>query len=681
MSAQPAPQPVRVLFFYTVLAGAVAVLIARLLLLQVVETETYVAEAFENRITRLNDPAPRGIIYDRRGVPLVRNVPSFTVTFTPAYLPENPAELDAIFMRLSQRLDVPLTVPGSTPQRPCTPGRGIRDLWQEFRDFTPFNPVKVKCDIPKDVALVIREEFADRPGVEVIVEPLRDYPTGALTAHLIGYMAPIPDPGESDYFQRLYEYYVGRGLLPDRDRIGVTGIEAGMQDELAGQNGSRLVERDVGGQILRTLEVETPTVAGLNVQLTIDVRLQAAAEAALTSRINFINRYFDETRTTSGVVIAMNPQNGEILAMVSWPTYDNNRFARGIEFEYYDQLSQDPLKPLINHAVGGLYPPGSVFKIVTATGALEEGVIDPRKELDDPGKITIRNKYFPSDPGKAQEFVCWLETGHGKVDFVRGIAESCDVYFYKIGGGWEEEGVEGLGIDRLATWMELFGFGQFTGVELPGEARGLIPTSTWKRRNYGENWATGDTYNAAFGQGYVLSTPLQMLNAVNAVINGGYLYQPTLIHKILDGEGNVVADPEPTLLRPRLPISDETLRLVGEGMREAVLSGTLEGNIGIFAGEVNTPIVNVPGVNVAGKTGTAEYCDEIAYPKGLCVPGQWPTHAWNMLYAPYENPEIAVIAFVYNGGEGSKIAGPITNHVLRAYFHLKDADAATAPQP
>jgi penicillin-binding protein 2 len=686
MSRYTTASPLRTLVFYAVL-GLVAVgLIARLFQLQILQGETYVEQAFENRVTRVSDPAPRGVIYDRRGVQLVRNVPSFTVVIIPALLPDDPdpfddidpAETQALYRRLAELLDMPVTVPGSKPQLACLPGRGIKDLVDEGAGLSPYAPVKIKCDIDKETAFIIREEQADLPGVQVLVEPLRDYPTGSLTAHLIGYMAPIPDPNE---FPLTYAYYTGLGLIAGRDRIGVAGVEASLQDVLAGQNGSRLVEEDVAGKELRTLSVETETRPGLNVQLTIDARLQQAAESALTGRINFINQYFNQIRSSGGVVIAMNPMNGEILAMVSWPTFDNNRFARRIEYEtYYKPLSLDPFKPLINHAVSGLYPPGSVFKIVTATGVMEEKVIDPNTELTDPGKITIRNKYFPADPGKAKDFVCWLRTGHGKVNFLRGIAESCDVYFYKVGGGWPDEHVAGLGIDRLSHWMELFGFGEYTGVELPAEARGLIPSSKWKRINYGENWATGDTYNAAIGQGYVIATPLQMMNAINANVNGGTLYQPSLIDKILDGEGNVVTDTQPVVIR-QLPISANTLNLIHTGMRQAVTTGTLHGPIGVFAGEEHTPIVDVPGINVAGKTGTAEYCDEIAYPKGLCNPGQWPTHAWTYLYAPYENPEIAVIVFVYNGGEGSKVAAPIADQVLNAYFRLKAADAAqnTAP--
>jgi penicillin-binding protein 2 len=225
--------------------------------------------------------------------------------------------------------------------------------------------------------------------------------------------------------------------------------------------------------------------------------------------------------------------------------------------------------------------------------------------------------------------------------------------------------------------MDLFGFGQFSGVELPAEAKGVIPTSKWKRINYGENWATGDTYNAVIGQGYVLVTPLQMLNAYNAVINGGTLYRPQIVDKILGGEGEVLQDIQPEVIR-QLPVSPENILLVQTGLRRTVVSGTLSGDIGIL-GEADIPIVDVPDVNVAGKTGTAEYCDAIAWDKGLCIPGQWPQHAWTMMFAPYEKPEVSVIVFVYNGGEGSKTAAPIASAILRAYFMLKAADAGAPP--
>ena len=682
MSRSNSASSLRVLLFYAALVAAVVVLLAQLLNLQFLQHGTFAEQAFENRITRISDPAPRGVIYDRRGVLLARNVPAFTVTITPAFLPDNEAQVEDVYHQLAKLLNMPLTVPGSTPKAPCAPGRGIRDLVDEGAGFAPYKPVKIKCDIEKDTALIIREQFADMPGVKVIVEPLRDYPTGIMTADIVGYMAPIPDPKDAPL---TYAYYTARGFIAGRDRIGVAGIEASMQDILAGQNGSQLVEKDVAGEILRTIGVETETVAGLNMQLTIDVRLQAAAEAALRARMKLYNDYSGEIRTTSGVAIVMNPNTGAILAMVSWPTYDNNRFARNIDYDYYTQLAGDPTRnippdpqyPLLNHAVNILYPPGSVFKIVTATGVLEEGVIDPDRELNDPGKITIRNAYFPTDPGRAKDFVCWNRQGHGKVNFIRGIAESCNVYFYKIGGGYEPDGVKGLGIDSLINWMQLFGFGQPTGVELPGELSGFLPTQAWKRQTWGENWATGDTYNAVIGQGYVHVTPLQMLNAYNVIINGGRLLKPTLVDKILDGEGNVVTDTQPVISNT-LPISQETLRLIRAGLRRAVTEGTLQGDINIF-GEVGVPIVDVPGVNVAGKTGTAEYCDQLAWEKNLCIYGAWPGHAWTMLYAPYENPEVSVIVFIYNGREGSRLAAPVANAILRAYFSLKESGTGNVP--
>ncbi len=688
MTTRAAPAPLRMVLFYVALAAASLVLIVRLFTLQVLEENVYAEQALENRVSRVSDPAPRGIIYDRRGVPLVQNVPAFNVVVTPADLPENPARVEQIYARLAELLDVPVTVPGSTPMAPCAPGRGVRDLVEEAAGFRPYEPVRIKCDVDKEVALELREELAQLPGVGVQVEPLRYYPTGEVTAAIVGYMAPIPSPDDAPL---TYEYYTNRGFLPGRDRYGVAGIEASMQDVLGGQNGSRLVEKDVAGLTLRVLDVSTATVPGSNVQLTIDVRLQQAAQAALAGRLAYVNNYWDNSavadqrnRPFSGVAIVMNPNTGEILAMVSYPSYDNNRFARNIDYDYYVQLAGDPARnipadpmyPLLNHAVNILYPPGSVFKVVTAAAVLQEGVIDPERKIDDPGMITVRDAYYPDDYSRTKNFVCWKRDGHGLVDFVTGIAQSCNVYFYKIGGGWEPDHLAGLGIENLGKWMREFGFGQATGVELPGELAGFIPSRDWKRITWGESWSTGDTYNAVIGQGYVHVTPLQMLNAYNAVINGGWLYKPTLVDKTLDGEGNVISDTQPTLLRPdRIPLSDTTLDYVRRGMRMAVTEGTLEGDLNVY-GQVGVPVINVPSdVHVAGKTGTAEYCDEFVWPKKWCIPQAFPTHAWTTLYAPYEDPEVSVIVFVYNGGEGSRMAAPIAGEILRAYFDLKKLDA------
>jgi penicillin-binding protein 2 len=696
-------QPSRIWLFYLMLAAALIWVIVRLYDLTITQNPQRLAEAVENRVTRVSIPAPRGVVYDRNSVLLAQNLPSFVVTITPAFLPDDPDPTDdeyppqtqAIFRRLSELLDMPLTVPGSTPRPLCSPPdeRGIRDLVDEFRDFTPYSQVKIRCDVDQETAFIIRQEIASMPmpGVNVVVEPVRDYPTGPLTSTLIGYMARIPSPQDAPF---TYAAALARGLLPDRDRIGVAGIEASLDELLAGQNGSELHEEDAAGRFIRVTGVETETVPGRNVQLTIDVRLQAAVEAALLNRLNYIRDWTNGNQTfTSGTVIVMNPNTGEILAMVSWPTYDNNRFARNIDYDYYKLFAGDPDAqppippnpdyPLLNHAVSILYPPGSVFKVVTASGAMEDDVIDPDTELEDPGKITVKNTYISAeaaDPRATRDFVCWIyrttNGGHGEVNFTRGIAESCNVYFYKIGGGYEPEKVTGLGIGRLdrlesgggglVKWMQLFGFGAETGIELPAEQAGFIPDPNYKRINYGESWTLGDTYNAVIGQGFVQVTPLQMLNAYNVIVNGGQLVQPRIVSKVLDGEGNVLETRQPVVIR-QLPLAPETVQLVREGLRQVVTDGTLAGprRYGIL-----DPIVNLPGINAAGKTGTAEYCDRQAWLKNLCIPGRWPAHAWTFMYAPYENPEVSVIAFVYNGTEGSIVAGPIANDALRAYFQI-----------
>lgn len=706
-------RPLRIGIFYTLLLIATLWVSWRLFELQVLQYEQYVGEAEENIRTNVNIPAPRGVIYDRSGVILAQNLPSYNVAITPASLPDDadpfddvdPAQTQAIYRRLAELLDMPILIPGSTPRQACVEGRGIKDWVDEGRSIAPFTPVKVKCDIPEQTAFLIRQEIATMPmpGVSVIVEPVRNYPTGSLAANLVGYMARIPSITDAPL---TYDYYVNvRNLRPERDRIGVSGIEASLQDTLAGQNGLEVHEEDVGGRFLRVAEVISETTPGLNVQLTIDVRLQAAVEAAFNRRLNYLREYTRGGRDlnfTSGVVIVMKPNTGEVLAMVTWPTYDNNRFARNIDYDYYVTLAGDPEQgiepnpdyPLLNHAVSILYPPGSVFKVVTAVGALEEGVIDPDRELEDPGQIEIRNAYFPADPGKAKEFICWIsrtsQKKHGFVDYTRGIAESCNVYFYKIGGGYEPDRLRGLGIGKpgrvddtgsgLGKWMWLFGFGQRTGIELPAEQAGFIPSPDWKRINQGESWSTGDTYNAVIGQGFVQVTPLQMLNAYNAVVNGGLLLQPQIVDKILDGEGNVITDTVPVPLR-RLPISERTLELTRQGLRRTVVSGTLSG--ARLYGE-STPIADLElaGIQTGGKTGTAEYCDRQAWLKDLCIPGRWPAHAWTFMYAPYDNPEVSVIAFVYNGTEGSLIAGPIANDALRAYYQvIKGVDLEDVTPP
>lgn len=736
----------RVLVVYLVIIGVVAVLSYRLLSLQVFERQTWADQAVDNYQTEISDPAARGIIYDRNGYILARNVASYNVVITPASLPDDPADIQNIYRELSEIIDVPVNegdVEYAKLFTACIPGPGIAQMVELGDSLAPYTPVRIKCNIGEELARVIREKAVDWPGVDMEIEPIREYPTGSLTANLVGFLGPI--------YETVADNYEARGFVTNRDKIGYAGIETSMDDILLGKNGLRVVQVDVAGQVLRNLEAPIPSEAGNNVVLTIDTRLQKAAEASLVEEINYWNNYLNTTQISSGVVIAMNPKTGEILAMVSYPSYENNRMARFIPGYYYDQLSEDPRRPLVNNAISAEFPPGSVFKLSTATGAYNEGVVGPDDIISTPGKLTLCEKFSPNDPctGLNQRpFVDWIyerngvinEEGFGALDFFHCIAYSSNVCFYKLGGGYENE-IEGggLGIFRLGEYARALGYGEQSGIQLPGEENGLIPTPQWKRINQGENWSTGDTYIASVGQGLVLGTPLQVLMSGATVANRGKLMQPTVIREVQDGEGRVisvwfdpvnfnsyvlrdeedelgnivpmyvnVSNPEEKFKQPPAgsyqispfnpnmkwditatpkiqiyncdvgycdptgqykTVSPATVEAVRTGTRLAVTDsrGTLNK---IF--NIDYPFT----IAVAGKTGTAEYCDDVAREASRCTFGAWPRHAWTLAYAPYDDPEIIVVAFAYNGGEGGTVAAPIVARVLQAYFELKSIDIA-----
>ncbi|MDK1044242.1 MAG: penicillin-binding protein 2 [Anaerolineales bacterium] len=671
-----------------------AIFIGRLFSLQILQGELYLSLADDNRFDRVSIAAPRGVIYDSNGSLLVRNLPAFNVYVTPALLPDSEAEIEAIFVKLAELTGVPLDQPGP-PAAACVAGRGIRQLVEEGETNRPFDAWPVACDIDETTARILRQQQIDLPGISVEAVPVREYPTGYLTSAVIGYLGPIP-AAQVDFWESL-------GFVADRDKVGYGGVELNYQDILAGQNGLKLVEKDVAGSLLAEVGPGNPAVPGNNLKLTIDTRLQAIATSALENRMEFINRVAGDVRTTIGAVIAMDPQTGEILAMVSIPTYENNRLSRFIPEYYFRQLFEDASKPLVNHAISSVFPPGSSYKMVTAVGALNEGVIDANRTLFDAGQITIQNQYFPNDPGKAKEFVCWKEDGHGNVDFLRGIAWSCNVYFYKIGGGFEDEVPgDGLGIQLLGVYARALGYGSRLGIDLPGEEDGLIPNPDWKRLNLGESWSTGDTYNSVVGQGFVGATPLQVLTSISTIANGGRVMWPHVVQEVLDGEGNIQHRYEPCVLwdiadgvliedtsqiasgcdsmdpelrenliagysvSPDITVAPSVLDLAREGMRLVVEDEEGTAN----------PYAVLDGISSGGKTGTGEFCDETAFKRNLCEPGNWPSHSWYTGFAPYENPEIVVIAFVYNGSEGAITSGPIVKQVLEAYFELKAIDAA-----
>lgn len=659
--------------------------VIRLFSLQIINGAEYSAYAEENRVKEISTQTQRGNIYDRNGIVLAKNTAAYNVVITPAYLPVDTGTTEEIYRELSTLIGIPVTNGQLTDESAksfteCQTDFGIKEIVTIGDTNAPYQAIKIKCNVTKEIAMEVSERSSSWPGVSIDEQPVRQYPTGYLTAEVIGFLGPITAENE--------EYYTNLGFVPGRDKVGFGGVEYSMDDTLLGKNGTRVVEVDNAGKEVRDIETPVDPVPGNSITLTIDTRLQQAAKTILKDELNFWNTWLNRIQSQNGVVIAMNPKTGEILAMVSEPTYDNNRFERLIPAYYYNQLSNDPLKPLLNHAISAQHPPGSVYKMVTAIGVLNEGVIAPEKEIPCPGTISIVQKYSENDPGIPREYVSYDRNGHGMCNFIKGVALSDDVYFYKIGGGYEPDVMNGgLGVWRQEEYSKALGYGRATGIELPGEVEGLIPDPTWKRIYRAENWSTGDTYITTIGQGYVLATPLQVLQSFAILANDGKYMQPTLIEDILDSEGNVVKPFEPKLVwditkDPLINILDENNKPTGEkkvvepwvieeaqnGMREVVTNGTATK---IMAG------LEIPS---AGKTGTAEYCDNVAQAKNLCQPEAWPAHAWYVGYAPYDDPEIVVIAFVYNGNEGATVAAPIVKRVLEAYFNFKAIDEAAGKQ-
>lgn len=746
MSAGSESRPVkfeawRLRLLYIIIFFVFVGFVIRLFNLQILDGDLYRTRAVDNYTNEVSVPAPRGIIYDRNGYILARNLAAYNIVVTPANLPEDDSDIQRIYRELSELLGIAagnfvsadtetdgliLEVPGGLMMEEvleeaklfaaCVDGPSIAQMVALQDTLAPYSPVKVRCNVSEEIARVVEEKKMDWPGVSVEIEPIRDYPTGSLTAHLIGFLGPIPATQE--------EELRAKGFVPNRDKIGYAGVETSMQDILAGRNGLKVVQIDVAGQEIRNLEPPIAPVPGHNVYLTIDTRLQAAAEATMMEEVRFWNTYFGQVRISSGVIIAMNPKTGEILAMVSYPGYENNRLSRFIPAYYYEQLSQDPRRPLLNNAISAEYPPGSTFKLSTATGAFNEGVVDLNTVVLTPGQLLLCERFNPNDPCtdfNTRPFVDYIfeqrPEGFGSLSFLQCIAYSSNVCFYKLGGGFEDEIPQGLGIERLQQYARALGYDNTSGIELPGEQDGLIPDPQWKRINTGENWSTGDTYIASVGQGYVLATPLQVLMSGSTIANSGKLMQPTVIRQVTDGDGNVVEmwfnpqdftvtefptqgsyqispftpnmkwditvtpliqgyscdGPYCTLTDDLKIVEPETIAAVRAGTRRTVTDnsfGTLSRLFGDF------PIA------VAGKTGTAEYCDDVARAADRCNFGAWPTHSWTIAYAPFDDPEIAVVAFAYNGGEGASVAGPMVERVIRAYFEIKAADIAQgAPSP
>lgn len=565
----------------------IAVLIGRAAYLQIYQGEYYAGLADGNRIRIVPSMAPRGTFYDRNGELLVTNRPGFSVSLLPLTAPIS----DDVIDRLSDLLKVPTD-----------------EIKTKIAGHSGFNPIRIKTDVTPDIVSIIEEQKSQYPGVVIEVTPIRDYILKQEGAHTFGYVSEINDTELEKMKDEGYK---------SGDIIGKFGLEKVYDKELRGENGGQQVEVDVSGKPVQILGRKEP-VPGDDLELTIDINLQQAAEKAVDEQLTQIGAH-------AAAAVVMNPQTGEILAMVSRPAFDPNLFAHGISSKDWNQLNNNPYHPMDNKTITGEYPPGSAFKIVTGTAALTEGVVTPDEQIFDSGHHWIIPK------GNADgEALGWL-------NFRTALAHSDNVYFYEMGNR--------LGIDRLEKYARMFGLGAKTGIDLPYEATGLVANRRYKEKNFDDGeWYLSETFDAAIGQGFNLVTPLQAAMVMGEIAADGKRYKPHVVNRIIAPDGSVVKDFQPELLS-QLDVPEEDIKLVQDGLHDVTKYGTAASSFRGFT------------VDIAGKTGTAEN-------------SQGRDHGWFVAYGPFDNPNIVVAVIVENGGYGSQSAVPIGRKILEAAFGL-----------
>ena len=598
----------RVTAFTVMILAVLTVAAARLYYLQVIKHQEMAELADRNRIRLERQPAMRGLVYDQRHRALVDTRPSFDAVV----VPEDAPDLSATTARLEKLLG--------------EDGIGKKLDDAEDHGRPEFDPVIVEERLQWPQVVALETHQLDLPGVSLQVSPQRHYLYGPLAAHLLGYVGEVTVRD----LNRLPDYRMG-------DEIGKFGLERTWEPVLRGASGGQEIEVDSVGRRLQTLR-EIPEKPGNSVIMTIDLDLQRTAEEALGDR--------------AGAIVALDPNSGYVLAMASHPAFDPNQFTGGIRPLAWRALTTDPEHPLSDRVIQGVYPPGSTFKIVDALAGLEDHTLTPKTVYDCAGGI-----YFGG-----REYRCWRKRGHGPISLHRAIVESCDVFFYNVG--------EHLGIDRLAAWAHALGLGRKTGISLDNERSGVVPSTQWKERRFGERWYPAETLSAAIGQGYVAVTPLQLANMAATVANGGTLYQPQFVKEIDDLDGTPVKT-FPPVIESELRIDPEALDFVREGM----------------AGVVNQPDGTAHGakmdeVIVAGKTGTAQVIKEAQGQriKENALPERYRDHAWFIAFAPLDHPRIAVACIVEHAGHGGSAAAPAVKMLLQKYFELNPPQGTPPPK-
>ncbi|HVP78865.1 MAG TPA: penicillin-binding protein 2 [Thermodesulfobacteriota bacterium] len=558
-----------------------------------------------NRIRLLENSADRGMLLDRKGHVLAHNRPSFEVYLVPEDVRANPG----VLIKIAELLNMPQDE--------------IEEKIRAQRRGAPFRPVKIKSDINWNELAVLESNRVHLPGLLVDVRPRRAYDYGDLASHLIGYLGEV-DENELKQSKDL-PYRMG-------SLIGKYGVENRWENDLRGADGGRQIEVDALGREVRPLGVVEP-FPGNNLFLTIDLDLQKTAEEA----------YKDK----NGALIAMDPKTGHILAMVSKPSFEP--FARNVSPDEWKALVENPYHPLTNKGIQGQYPAGSVFKIITAIAGLESGIITPNTQFRCTGAFPFGNR----------DFRCWKQGGHGSLSLHRAIVESCDIYFYQAGLK--------VGVDLIAHYAEAFGLGKLTGISLPHEKAGTVPSSSWKKKRFGVPWYSGETLSFSVGQGYLLTTPLQLLLLISGVANGGKLPLPQVVEKVEDVYGNTLKEYPPVELG-RANVSQKTLEIIQEALKGAINEPHGTGSACLLK-----------EVKVAGKTGTAQV---VAMPEDFKrgemnrIPLKFRDHAWFVAYAPVEDPKISVVVLVEHGGFGASAAAPIAKKVIEQYLNLNPS----APQ-
>jgi len=555
-------------------------LVLRLWQLQLLQGHEYRKLSEANRLRIVNIPAPRGIIFDRNGIPLVKNSPYYFASVIPDEFDKTKIHL------LSKVLNIPEEEIIGKLNKP---------------DLSPFIPVQLKQGLSFNDIAYIEARRSDLPGLIIETEITREYIYGDIGSHLIGYLgklslAQAEDPAFKD-------------VSPDTF-IGQWGIEKLFDHSLRGTPGKRIIEVNALGRELRLLQ-ENPPIKGQDIILSMDINLQKESEKAFGEQ--------------AGALVAIEPDTGEILAMVSKPSFDPNLFTRGISSEKWLAILRDKKNPMLNRTFQSQYPPGSTFKIITAVAGLEEGVITTDTKTECKGGINYGT----------WRFGCWLRSGHGLVSLHRALVESCDVYFYEVG--------KRLGIDKIFRYATGFGLGEKTGIQLGQEKQGLIPNTKWKLEKKKQSWFLGETFNAAIGQGYVAATPLQLALMTGTVANGGTLYKPSLLR----GAHPVIAG--------KVPLKPGTLAAIKSGLSGVVNEPSGTG----WAAQSSVTAI-------AGKTGTAQV---IALKSGFQPSKErFRDHAWFVAFAPVEKPLIALSVLVEHGGHGGGAAAPIAKIAIEEYL-------------